>query len=345
MAEKSAWAGRAIAAAGGLALAYAAVRIVAPFVGVLALAGILSVVAHPLNRWLRRRLSRSAAAAILATGVCLSLALPLSLGGWYLARESVGAYPLVREALQGGAAPSGDASPWVAAARDYLRDFSVTAVLLENIQEIGAWSARFARSAAANLALAAMDLLVFVLGLFLLLRDGDAALDRLDAAVPVEARDKERVRRRARDMIVATFEGVFVVAVVQGLLAIAGFALFGVRFPVLLGALCMAFSPIPFVGPALVWIPVAASAAITGHTTQALLVAAWFSIVVGASDNVLRPILIGARSRLSIGLVVIGVLGGLEAFGPIGLFVGPVVMAVAAAVADVLLEEPRHERA
>ena len=345
MAAGEGWAGKVVAAAGGLILAYAAIRVVAPFVGVLALAAVVAVLVEPLSRRLRTRLSKSVSSAVVAGGVCLAFALPLSLGGWYLAREAAGAYPLVREAVQGPPAPAGETSPWLAAARDYLRKLNVTEVLSENVQELGAWSARLARSAAGNVAVAAMDLVVFVAGLFLFARDGDAALERLDAAVPLAAPAKERIRRRTREMIVATFEGVFVVALVQGLLSTIGLALFGVAFPVLLGALCMAFSPIPIVGTAIVWVPVAASAAISGHYGKALLLAVWFSVVVGLSDNVLRPILIGARTRLPVALVLIGVLGGIKAMGPIGAFLGPVVMAVAAAVADVLLEEAVHERA
>ncbi|OYV99853.1 MAG: hypothetical protein B7X11_04970, partial [Acidobacteria bacterium 37-65-4] len=133
---------------------------------------------------------------------------------------------------------------------------------------------------------------------------------------------------------------VFAVAAVQGLLSMAGFALFGVRFPVLLGALCMAFSPIPLVGPMIVWIPVAARLALDGQHGRAALLALWFALVVGTSDNVVRPILVGSRSRLPAAIVVVGVLGGVRAFGAMGIFLGPIILASAVAVVDALLLSP-----
>ncbi len=344
MSANEGWAGRIVAAIGGLALAYAAWRILAPFVAVLAAAGVVAVAAHPLQARLRG-FSKNLAAGMVAACVCLAVALPFSLGGWYLARESLRAYPLVRQAIEGASAPAAEIPPWLpSAARDYLRALNVRDVLLDNIHELGAWSGGVARAAVANAALLAMNALIFVLGLFLLLRDGETALGRLREAIPVAEPVRERIERRAREMIVAVVEGVFAVAVLQGVLSMIGFAILGVRFPVLLGALCMAFSPIPFVGPAIVWAPVAVATALGGQPAKALLLAGWFALVVGTSDNILRPVLIGTRSRLPVAIVVVGVLGGIGAFGPLGAFLGPVIMALAWVVAEVVLEEAGRER-
>lgn len=344
MAPRQRRAGRVVAALCGLLLAYAAFRVLAPFFAALAAAGSLAVVFEPLQARLRRRLSRTASSALLTSGVCLALALPLSLGAWYLARESLRAYPLVRQAVEGSAASPDGTPPWLPpAVRRYLGELSVRSVLLENVHELGAWSGRAARSAAASAAVLAADAAVFALSLFVFLRDGDGALELLSAAIPLPAGAKERIRRRARDMLAATVEGVFAVAVVQGALSALGFALLGVRFPVLLGGLCMALSPIPFFGSTLVWVPVAAATALSGSMGKALLLAGWFALVVGTSDNVLRPVLVGARSHLPVALVVVGVLGGIRAFGAMGAFLGPVIVALAAAVAQALLEEARDE--
>ena len=73
------------------------------------------------------------------------------------------------------------------------------------------------------------------------------------------------------------------------------------------------------------------------------MLAAWFGFVVGTSDNLVRPILIGTRARLPVAIVVIGVLGGIKAFGVIGAFLGPVIMAIVVAIVDSLLLSSLHE--
>lgn len=339
--------GWVLLAAAGLLLAYGVVRVVQPLVPVLAAAAAVAVVIHPLHeRVLARMPGRPGAAAALASAAaCLLLAVPLAVGGLYLVHEAVRAYPLLRDQAQALAVPAESAPAWLPEkARGYLQELDLRELLLANIREVGAWSGRFVGSAAGTAANAALDGLVFVASLFLFLRGGRRTLERLVAAVPLESRDKARIVARTRDMIVAAVEGVFAVAVVQGVLSAAGFAILGVPFPVLLGALCMLFSPIPFLGPMIVWIPVAARLALGGEPGRAAGIALWFALIVGTSDNLLRPFLVGARSRMPAPIVVVGVLGGLRAFGAAGLFLGPIILAIGVAAADALLLDPAHER-
>lgn len=338
--------GRMLLYGAGLLLAYAAARVLLPQIAVLAASAIVAVVVEPLYaRLLARMPGRpNAAAAVAVAAVGLLLAVPLAVGGWYLIRECIHAFPLLKEQIQALSGPAEGMPSWVPAlVRDPLQDMNVKTLLLDNITGVGAGLGQFLRATAGNAAVIALDGLVFVLSLFLFLRDGRRALARLLAAVPLTARSKARIVGRTHDMVIATIQGVFAVAVLQGTLAVAGFSLFGVRFPVLLGALCMIFSPIPFLGSALVWVPVVARIALAGELGRAALAALWFGLVVGTADNVLRPILIGSRSRLPAAIVVVGVLGGVRAFGVIGTFLGPVIMAMAVAVVDTLFLAPDRD--
>lgn len=339
-------AGRAVLLAASLLLGYAAARVISPLVSALAASAIIAVVIHPLYARLLARLPGrpNAAAAFAVAAACVVLAVPLAVGGTYLVRESVRAYPVLRDQAQALSGPDASVPAWVPRrARGYLQELNLKDLFLDNIREVGAWSGQLVRGAVGSAAAIVLNGLVFVLCLFLFLRDGQRTVVRLAAAVPLEARVKARIVERARDMVVATVEGVFAVAVLQGLLATAGFALFGVRFPFLLGALCMLFSPIPFVGSAIVWVPVVAGLAVEGQLGRAALVALWFALLVGTADNVLRPFLVGSRSHLPAAIVVVGVLGGIQAFGVMGTFLGPIILAIAVAVVDAMCLSPDHE--
>ncbi len=97
-------------------------------------------------------------------------------------------------------------------------------------------------------------------------------------------------------------------------------------------------SIIPTLGAFIVWIPAAVYLAATGHAWQALALTVWGTVVVGLADNLLRPILIGNRARMHELLVFFGVLGGLELFGVLGLFIGPVIFAITFSLVETLRE-------
>jgi predicted PurR-regulated permease PerM len=94
-------------------------------------------------------------------------------------------------------------------------------------------------------------------------------------------------------------------------------------------------STIPMAGAAIVWVPAAIYLAATGHWGKAIFLTAWGAIVIGLIDNLLRPKLVGQRAKLHELIIFFAVLGGLQVFGVLGLFVGPVVAAIALALLEV----------
>lgn len=121
--------------------------------------------------------------------------------------------------------------------------------------------------------------------------------------------------------------GVLLTALAQGVLAGLGFWAMGVTGAVLLGVLTAVLALLPF-GPPLVWLPVAIWALVTMATWKGVVLLVWGLVVVSGVDNVLRPYLIGGATQAPFLLVFFGVLGGLSAFGLLGLFIGPAVLAV-----------------
>jgi predicted PurR-regulated permease PerM len=125
----------------------------------------------------------------------------------------------------------------------------------------------------------------------------------------------------------AVVYGILMTALAQGVLAGVGFWFTGVEAPVLLGiATCFA-SLIPF-GPPFVWLPAAVWLLARGDTARGLVLLAWGALVVSTIDNVLRPYFISQATKLPILMIFFGVLGGVSAFGLIGLFVGPIILVI-----------------
>jgi predicted PurR-regulated permease PerM len=163
---------------------------------------------------------------------------------------------------------------------------------------------------------------------YFLFMDGDVLLRRVDIAA--ERLDAERGRRLARSAA-QTVRGVVIgilgTALAQGMLAAIGFFIAGVGAAPLLGFLVFLLSPVP-IGPPLVWIPVGLVLLQRGDIGWGIFVLVWGAVVVSSIDNIIKPLLISRGSDLPFVLVLLGVLGGAVAFGFIGVFVGPVLLAL-----------------
>ena len=167
-------------------------------------------------------------------------------------------------------------------------------------------------------------LMLFVL--FFVLRDGPALAQQVVRLLPIEGRRRTLLQKHLTDMTRAVFLGLGLTAVAQGVLLGVGFWIAGLPSPLVFGVLGVILALVPMVGPALLWIPAAIWLAARGDTGYAIFLALWGSVVVGLVDNLLRPLLISGRAEVPTLAVFIGVIGGLAAFGFIGLFVGPIVL-------------------
>ena len=122
--------------------------------------------------------------------------------------------------------------------------------------------------------------------------------------------------------------GTVVTAIVQGALLGIGFWITGLPSPLVFGVLAAIMSFVPFVGTGLVWVPAAIYLFAYAATWKTVFLVVWSALVVGSADNFLRPLLVSGQSQIGTLTVFFGVLGGLAAFGFIGLFVGPVILAL-----------------
>jgi predicted PurR-regulated permease PerM len=180
-------------------------------------------------------------------------------------------------------------------------------------------------------------LMLFVL--FFVLRDGPAVAQRVARLLPVEGKLRQRLGRHLVDVTRAVFMGIGLTALVQGVLLGIGFAIARLPSPLVFGVLGALFALVPVVGTAVIWVPAVLWLMVQGEPGFALFMAAWGILVVGSVDNFLRPILISGRVEVPTLAVFIGVMGGLSAFGFIGLFLGPIVLGLVVALFRFVTEE------
>jgi predicted PurR-regulated permease PerM len=177
---------------------------------------------------------------------------------------------------------------------------------------------------------ASFVLMLFVL--FFVLRDGPAVAQQVVRMLPIEDRRRARLWQHLADVTRAVFLGIGLTALVQGILVGVGFRIAGLPSPLVFGVVATLVALIPMVGSALVWVPGVLFLAARGEHGHAIFLAVWGAVVVGMVDNFLRPMLISGRADVPTLAVFVGVMGGLAAFGFIGLFLGPIVLGLLVAL-------------
>jgi predicted PurR-regulated permease PerM len=322
---------------GGLGLLVATYYVIQPFVVSVIWAGILAYVTWPLYRAVARFTKRPRVAAALFTAtVALGVGIPVAWMLVALASEASHSISVVREWLDAGA-PFPDwvmTRPWLAERLAKLKVSVVepTAVIQYATRYASQVSSQLA-AIAAGLASNAFKFTITVLCLFFFYVDGENLTNQISRFVRIAFPRAPHVLEHVGNVVRAVVFGLIGTALVQGLIAGIGYALFGVPSPVALGALTFVASFIP-AGPAILWIGASAWLLVGGHTTAAIGMAVYGLLLVSSIDNVLRPLLIsGGQVPIHFLVVFFGVLGGLAAFGMLGLFLGPVLLSVTFALA------------
>jgi predicted PurR-regulated permease PerM len=319
-----------------------------PFLTAIVGAIVLAITFYPFHEALRLRIGRPALSAILSTFSVLILVLvPAATIAVIGARELQAAYGMLsrRGSAEGGviayldvvlATPIERIAEWTGVSGDEIRNR-----MMERLDQAGAAALRFLTRTVSALTASMLQGVVAFFTLFFLFRDGEQWATRLSRLLPLDPSVAERLGSQISQTIIANVYGVLAVASAQGVLMALGFYLAGLKSPVLWGVFTAFASMIPVVGSALVWIPGCIVLLAMGSWGKALFLAVWGVALVGSADNIIRPWIIGGRAHLNSLLIFFSIVGGIEYFGFIGLFLGPVVVSVAIALIQ-LIEETQQ---
>jgi predicted PurR-regulated permease PerM len=217
----------------------------------------------------------------------------------------------------------------------------------EHTTELIARAGQYAMSAVADASGAILSFAFVAFATFLLLRHGDRLVGNILDLLPFERTRSEALLLRIRNVVYGSAYGVVAIAIIQGVLNGGMFWLLGVPAAALWGLITVFASMVPLVGTAAVWVPGAWYLLAIGAWQKAIVLALWGAAVVSSVDNFLRPRLVAGRVGLSGLAMFVAMLGGLQAFGALGIVLGPVTFAAAAAIVDVLreTEPPRAAQA
>jgi predicted PurR-regulated permease PerM len=326
-------------------LGVAAIKLLQPFLIPMVWAGLLGLLIYPMNLRLRRivRGRKGLAALLLCVLVVLVVVIPAGvLAGVFVSQASALAASLQDSAGRYQIVRPGDVFTIPVIDRVVRWISEMTTVTTEDVQRslfqagerflqglVGLTGSLFASVLAGLLAVV---LTLFML--FFVLRDGETIVERTLVLIPLDTHRKSRLAGHLAAVTKAVVLGSLVTAVVQGMLVGVAFAIAGLPSPIVFAVVSMFASLIPFVGAALVWVPAAIILLVQGHWGLALFLGIWGAVAVSSADNVVRPLFISSSVKLSTMPVFIGLIGGVSAFGAVGMFLGPVLVALILALVE-----------
>lgn len=341
---------------GILCLGALSFAILSPFFSAIAWALILAVAFQPQVNYLQRKLPRSPtiAASLLTLAIGLLVLLPaLLVLGVVASQVNKLAVEIMAKLNTANVKSFSDLIhlPAVSSVLDGLKDRA--GMTPEDFQQLASNFVQRLTAAlpglSAKLAVSVFDgLLTFLMSLFLLfffLRDGSAMAAAALDLLPLSQANRDRLGNSMGTMLLAIFRGSLLCALAQGVLGGFSWWMAGLPLPTLAGAVMGVLSLLPLGGTAILWIPGTIYAWTSGHHGSAIFLFLWGTFVTSfLADNVLRPMLIRGADELSTLVVILGVFGGMGAFGLLGVFIGPIALALAVSFLQVLRSLARESR-
>lgn len=316
--------------------------IISPFINVILWAAVLAVIAYPYHIQLCHRGFKPWLSSLICTiGVILVVLVPVIIIVTLMAAQVPDAVKQVNtlgESAKHWVNPESRLYQWIDpyVDLDWLQDTEMvkekTKALLAPLT---AQTASLATAAVTGVAGTLIQICFALFTLFYFLRDTGEIRSSMIDLLPLERQQSLQVFKRCREIIQASVQGVILIAAIQGVLGAIGFWLLGIPSAVLWGVVMFILSLVPALGAFLVWVPAAIFLFATGHPYKAMILIAWGGLVIGSVDNFLRPQLVGKKTGMHDLVIFFSVLGGLQVFGILGLFVGPVVVAVALSIIEV----------
>jgi predicted PurR-regulated permease PerM len=328
-----------------------ALVITRPFLYPIASAIILAVVFYPAHeRILRWTKGKPGSASLLSTLALLFLfCVPVLIILTVAANEAVSAaqYLTRKSAAEGGFTGFVTimaervlllVGRWVDVSK-----FNIRGAINSHVQQAGVWILGSGATILSGFARFTVNSIITLVIVFFLFRDGKHWVARTTESLPLSPEQTRRLLANISETIVANVYGVLSVGIAQGILTGIAVAIVGMPSPLLLGLGAGFASVVPVVGASLVWLPCGLYLLFVGATWKGVFILCWGVFVISAADNIIRPWVVSGKVELHPLVLLFFILGGVEAFGFLGLFFGPVIASVLVVLFEMFRDELSHD--
>jgi predicted PurR-regulated permease PerM len=292
-----------------------------PYFAFLALGAILAVLLFPLNIYLRKYVkNRIASSLIMTLLVILLIIIPSAYLGYEITKEATSAYNLITSSNYSKISETiSRVLGFDFRIEDYILPMSNTLVqnLSNSIPQLIGTITDFT-----------IKLFLMFFLIYYAFKEGDILLANFMNILPISQSHKDQILDEGNVVLYGVLHGQLLVSLIQGALGGLGFWIFGFPNPIFWGFIMAILAFVPMLGTALVWLPASLIQLSLGNNFGAIGMLLYGGIIVMNIDNVLKPLIIGKRTGMHPMLVLLGIFGGIQFFGIIGMIIGPVIVAI-----------------
>ncbi len=324
-----------------LILFYLFYRVLSPFLITIAWAMVLSITFYPLYRLFLRYIKRPWAASLLTLIIILVIIIgPFSFIVGSLASDITHVYSTIEDRgfetiarIQNH--PRINSLLEKISSYRIFQGFDFQQSALKTLKSIGGAIAERTKDVFKNAVIMLVNFIIMCVTIFYFLKDGDALAAFIKKLLPFSERQKDKLEQRVREMVIAAIYGGLAVGIAQGTLGGIAFLIFGLPSPVFWGSVMAIFSFVPLFGSFLIWGPASAVLLISGSTLKGIGFLVYGVVIISSVDNILKPLIIGGRTRLHTLLVFFSVLGGIKFLGFLGFILGPLIAALCLSLLEI----------
>lgn len=321
-----------------------------PFLQSILAAGILAILFHPLYRRFRRKFGNSNWAAVASLAIVIvAFVGPAIALGFALEKEIAGVYQWLKQntaAQNGWPAALSDwidkAASWVGVhtgvSPDVLRRSVIT-----RIDAAGGALVKKTAGVLSGIGAGIVSLVIMLVAFFFLLREGRRVVRGAAGLLPLSQNEIDTLIEKIDAAVQANVVGVLAVAAAQGTLLALALWVLGIPSFLLWGLIAAICSVVPMIGSSVVWVPLTIYLFLTGSLVKGFILLGWSAGVVSLADNFIRPWILSGRVNLSPLVLFFALLGGVDVFGPLGIFLGPLIVSLAATFGSMFFNELRTQ--
>lgn len=298
--------------------------LIRPFLISLITSMVLAYLFYPIYSKIHKKTNRKNFSAVIVTIIIiLIIVIPATLLLFEVSKEVSVGYLRIRQTISGGfeECKSGFICDFLKkpGTMFYIQDGlqKITDLLTKNIYNFVFSAPRFL-----------LNLLIIFFTAFFLLRDGKEFIEKLRTLIPFEKHHEERIFTHLKDVTRSIIYGLFLIAVIEGIMGAMLFMITDVSAPILWGTVIALLTFIPFIGASVIWVPAAIIKLISGGNHWSFIGIVIGGLIISYIDTFIKPKAIGKRAKVHPLLILLGLMGGISLFGLIGIIVGPLVLAL-----------------
>jgi predicted PurR-regulated permease PerM len=324
-----------------LVLGYLTYQIISPFLSSIMWAIVLSILFNPVYTFIHKYVKYKSAASLLTLIIILIILFgPFSYLSYLIAQEAMS----LMGSIESGSLDSLKTLLKHPAANTMIKKvlllFHVTEhefqkALIENLTKIGKESTGLIQAGLGNIVTGIINFVFMILSTFFFLGDGPEFIEKISNFMPFSKKQKDRLLRQTKNIIVSTMYGGVTVAAAQGIIGGILFAALGIPSAVLWGLTMFMASFIPMVGTFIIWGPAAGYLFFEGLYLKGTIMVLAGVFAISSADNILRPLIMKGKTKMPVLAIFFSILGGIKLFGFIGLIVGPLVFALFVSVFEI----------